>query len=204
MDMFLKRIFDLVCSSMLLIVFSPLLLLISAVVWVSSGRPIFFRQERAGFRRLIFKIIKFRTMSFGEVSGKGALITASLDKRVTKLGRILRKYKLDELPQLFNVFLGNMSLVGPRPEVPKFVDMYPDEVRDQVLSVRPGITDIASIEFFNEEKLLLAGENVEKMYAESILPAKLNLAVKYVKTRNMSMDIKLLLKTMLKMVGYYQ
>lgn len=193
--MFLKRFFDLAFTVPLLILFSPIFLLISLLIWVSSGTPIFFRQVRVGYEGKLFKIIKFRTMLTDAAGQNGRFVTASSDKRITRIGKLLRKYKLDELPQLLNVLLGEMSLVGPRPEVPKYVELYPDSVRKEVLSVFPGITDLASIEFHNEEDILVSANNVEERYLRDLMPLKLRLAQRYVKDRSQWLDIKILIRT---------
>lgn len=191
--MVVKRLFDLCCVLPGLIVLSPLLLLIALWVKLDSPGPIFFCQIRIGQFGKPFKIIKFRTM-YG-VSQAGLSLTIGGDARITRCGRVLRKYKLDEIPQLINVLKGEMSLVGPRPEVPEYVALYPDNIRDYVLSVPVGITDYASIIFSNEHELLANSEQPEIDYVEKILPLKLAYHQHYVSQHNLFLDIILILKT---------
>ena len=189
----LKRIFDLTASLVLLLLLSPVLFMISLWIFLDSNGGIFYKQIRVGKHSKDFSLFKFRTMKTDSDS-KGLLTVGNRDPRITKSGYFLRKYKLDELPQLFNVFLGDMSLVGPRPEVRKYVDHYTDE-QLQVLSVKPGITDWASIEYVDENQLLANAENPEKLYIEEIMPAKLKLNLKYINSANLIEDIKILLLT---------
>ncbi len=197
--MLLKRWFDILVSLILLILASPIMLVIACLLWWEGG-GIFFRQERVGYQGRIFRIIKFRTMT---PSTGGREVTAATDTRITAIGRRLRKYKLDELPQLLNVLRGEMSLVGPRPEVPHYVAYYPEQMRDLLLSVPPGITDLASVTFYNEEKLLGAVQgDVEAYYIKEVLPLKLKLASEYVTRRCLLFDINLLLKTVMKLVRH--
>ena len=192
--MLTKRIFDVVFALIGLIVLSPLLLLIMLLIKLDSAGPIFFCQIRVGRFERPFLIYKFRTMRVATESD-GLKLTVGEDPRITRLGQILRTTKLDELPQLLNVLVGEMSLVGPRPEVPEYVKHYPLEVRGIVFRVRPGITDWASIKMIDENKLLAQAENPEQAYLEQILPLKLAYAVKYVKTRSFGGDILLILCT---------
>lgn len=194
----IKRLFDLFVAVPCIIVFLPIMLLISLLLLVSGG-DIFFRQDRVGMKGRVFKIIKFRTM-IPEVDSTGCSVTAATNRRITKIGRVLRRYKLDELPQLFNVLVGHMSLVGPRPEVPRYVARYPDDVREIILSVRPGITDLASLEFYDEERRLMNAADVEHTYIHEIMPEKLRLAMRYVKERNFLLDMTLLMKTIRKLL----
>jgi lipopolysaccharide/colanic/teichoic acid biosynthesis glycosyltransferase len=169
------------------------------MVAVGSKGNVFFRQVRVGKNNRDFSIIKFRTMVPG--SDKSGLLTAGdQDSRITRVGRFLRKYKLDELPQLFNILDGKMSLVGPRPEVRKYVDMY-NEQQKNVLKVKPGLTDYASLEYFSEGELLATHENPEKYYVEVIMPAKLKLNLKYIKQSNLLTDLKIIFRTLSKIVG---
>jgi lipopolysaccharide/colanic/teichoic acid biosynthesis glycosyltransferase len=189
-----KRIFDIAVSLISLIVIAPALLAISFWIKLDSPGPVLFRQERVGRGGRDFEILKFRSMIHRKVGG-GSLITTSMDNRITASGRFLRRYKLDELPQLINVVRGEMSLVGPRPEVPKYVDCYPVTLRDKVLSVRPGITDAASIMFSNENDLIDEADDPERRYVEKILPVKLQIYSEYVDQRSFFGDLRLLLRT---------
>jgi len=178
---------------------SPLLLCVSLLIITDSHGSIFYRQPRVGRYGRIFAILKFRTMVL-DADQKGLLITVGADSRITKVGVILRKFKIDELPQLINVLCGDMSLVGPRPEVAKYVDLYPQDIRNIVLSVRPGITDYASIEMIDENNILSKSANPEKSYIEEIMPLKLSYAVKYVKKHNLLIDLQLILRTCIRIV----
>ncbi|WP_411032141.1 sugar transferase [Spongiimicrobium sp. 3-5] len=189
----MKRVLDIIFSGIGLLVLSPILLLVSFLIKVGSKGPIFYKQTRVGKNGKDFKILKFRTMYTGS-DKKGLLTVGDRDNRVTKIGYYLRKYKLDELPQLFNVFFGQMSLVGPRPEVRKYVDLYA-EAYQEVLSVKPGITDYASIHFRNENELLKGAQDPEKMYISEILPSKLNLNKKYVQERSLLKDFVIIMNT---------
>jgi lipopolysaccharide/colanic/teichoic acid biosynthesis glycosyltransferase len=179
----------------LLLVLCLPLALISAWIRLDSPGPAFFRQVRVGRRGQEFRIFKFRTMS-SQAPRPGPQLTIGTDARITSAGAFLRHYKLDELPQLINVLKGEMSLVGPRPEVPRYVAHYPPDVRQTVLSVRPGITDLASIEFKRESDLLGQSIDPEKTYLEEILPIKLRYYVDYVRNRSLSLDFKILFKTL--------
>lgn len=190
----LKRFFDLVFSAVGLLALSPFFLVIALLIKIDSAGPIFFRQVRMGRYLFPFKIHKFRTMVVN-ASDLGPSVTTEGDPRVTTVGKILRKYKLDELPQLIDVFLGDMSLVGPRPEVPKFVDAYSDADKMIIFSVKPGITDKASIEFRNENELIAHSSDVDSVYLEKILPIKLGYYREYVQTHSLWLDVKIILKT---------
>ena len=190
-----KRLFDLIVSSIALIVLSPLLLVLAVLVKLESPGPALFTQERVGRFGRLFRIHKFRTMREG-APVPGYNLTVGRDPRITELGAFLRRYKLDELPQLFDVFLGNMSFVGPRPEMSEYVARYPDDVRRQILAVRPGITDPASIEFRNESALLATATDPEKMYIEEILPKKLASSRRYLKERSLLADIHIIWETL--------
>lgn len=174
---------------------SPLLLLIALAIKLDSSGPVFFRQERVGRDGKIFKIHKFRTM-VPNAERQGLQITVGSDARVTRVGEFLRKYKLDELAQLFDVFLGDMSLVGPRPEVPRYVNFYPDNIRDIVLSVKPGITDWASIEYKDENDILGKAEDPQRAYIEEVLPVKLKYYVDYVQKRSLWGDVVIIFATL--------
>lgn len=192
--MLAKRLFDWFVSTLGLIFLTPVLLALGVWVKMDSSGPVFFRQERVGKNGKLFRIYKFRSMLV-DADKRGLQITAGNDMRVTKAGRTLRKYKLDELPQLIDVWLGDMSLVGPRPEVPIYVDAYPKDVRNLVLSVRPGITDKASIEFRSENEILGAAADPHTAYLSQILPVKLQYYVEYVQTRTFFGDLLLIFKT---------
>ena len=189
-----KRCFDFFFSSLGLIILSPLLLLLALLIVCDSPGPVFFRQQRVGLRGRLFRIHKFRTMT-ADAERLGLQITVGRDPRVTRIGHFLRRYKLDELPQLFDVWRGQMSLVGPRPEVPRYVACYPADVRELVLSVRPGITDRASIEYKDENMILGKAADPHQAYLDEILPVKLAYYVDYVRTRTLLGDICLILRT---------
>ena len=189
----MKRFFDIVASLLGLIVLSPLLLVVAIWVKLDSEGPVFFRQVRVGRNNKDFRIFKFRSMRVG--SDKGSQVTiGGRDPRVTRSGYFIRKFKIDELPQLINVLVGDMSLVGPRPEVRHYVDYWtPEQMR--VLDVRPGITDPASIRFRNENELLAKAKNPEKYYVEVIMPQKIKLYLDYVNQASFWYDLKLILQT---------
>lgn len=194
--MLTKRLFDIVASALGLIFLAPLLLVIAVAIRLETPGPVFFRQERVGRFGKTFRVHKFRSM-VADAEWRGPQITSGADPRVTKIGELLRRYKLDELPQLIDVFLGEMSLVGPRPEVPRYVDCYPVEVRDIVLSVRPGITDWASIEYRNENAVLGEAADPQRAYVEEVLPVKLRYYVDYVRNRSFAGDIRIIVRTIL-------
>jgi lipopolysaccharide/colanic/teichoic acid biosynthesis glycosyltransferase len=189
-----KRLFDVLMSSLGLLALGPLLILIALAVKLDSPGPVFFRQERVGRFGVPFRIHKFRTMRH-DPEGNGLQITVGADRRITRVGQFLRASKLDELPQLIDVWQGTMSLVGPRPEVPRYVAHYPADLRDKVLSVRPGITDIASIEYRDESAVLARAADPERAYIDEVLPHKLALAASYVDQASVWLDIKLILRT---------
>jgi len=184
----LPRFFDFVCAAAGLLVLSPLFALLALVILVRDGRPILFSQMRVGLYGKEFRIWKFRTMRAGAT---GRAITAAGDGRITKTGAWLRKFKLDELPQLFNVLRGDMSLVGPRPEAPEYVNGR-SPMWQAVLQVRPGITDLATLLYRNEEELLGASGDADRYYREAVLPAKLRLNLAYMRTRSFGQDIRLI------------
>ncbi|NFN94028.1 sugar transferase [Clostridium botulinum] len=193
-----KRIFDFVCSTLGIIILSPIFILISIMIKTGSDGPVFFKQIRVGEDGKDFEILKFRTMVV-DAEKLGKQITVGNDNRITKIGSFLRKYKLDELPQLINVFKGDMSLVGPRPEVPRYVKIYNDEQR-KVLEVKPGITDLASIRYKDENALLGKAENPEEFYINTIMPDKLALNLEYINKSNVFFDIYIIVKTILKCI----
>lgn len=194
----MKRIFDLILSSFGLIILCPILIVLWFWVLLDSPGGGFYKQNRVGKDGKDFLLWKFRTMHI-DADKKGLLTVGGRDPRVTKVGYTLRKYKLDELPQLINVFLGDMSLVGPRPEVRKYVDLYSEE-QQKVLLVKPGITDYASIEFISENELLSNSEHPEKTYIEDIMPAKLKLNLKYLNEQSLWIDLLVIFKTIMKIV----
>jgi len=189
-----KRVFDLTLSLAGLFMLSPLFLALAVWIRLDSPGPVFFRQVRVGKSGKPFRIFKFRTMQ-ADAETKGPRITVGEDPRITRVGRFLRRHKLDELPQLINVALGQMSLVGPRPEVQRYVALYPAEVRDLVLSVPPGITDFASIEYRNESELLCLSDDPEAAYINDVMPIKLRYYERYVRERSLWLDLKLILAT---------
>lgn len=193
--MMLKRSFDIVLSAAGLVLLSPLLLLIALWIKLDSPGPVLFRQERVGRGGAIFRISKFRTMSH-RTAGDGPLITVGNDARVTRAGAFLRRTKLDELPQLADVLRGCMSIVGPRPELPCYVALYSTTLRDKVLSVRPGITDPASIRFRDEAQLLARAADPDREYREVIMPAKLRLSAEYVDRASFASDVRLIFQTL--------
>lgn len=194
MGMLVKRLADILLSALGLVLLAPLLSALALWIKLDSPGPVLFRQQRVGRRGRLFFIHKFRTMR-PDAPSLGPQITIGADPRVTRAGQVLRRYKLDELPQLWDVLRGAMSLVGPRPEVPRYVALYPAELADLVLSVRPGITDLASIEYRDESRLLAAAADPEACYVEQVMPAKLALAARYVQTRSFGGDLVLLLRT---------
>ncbi|MCD6065397.1 MAG: sugar transferase [Bacteroidetes bacterium] len=195
----LKRLFDIIASLIGLLLLFPFFILIALVISIDSRGGIFFRQVRVGKNNRDFRLFKFRTMATGS-DKKGLLTVGGRDSRITRVGYYLRKYKLDELPQLLNVLIGDMSLVGPRPEVRKYVDMYNEEQR-KVLLAKPGITDYASIEYVNENELLAKSDNPEQTYILEVMPAKLLLNQKYISEQGLFTDIRIIFKTLLKIVS---
>lgn len=192
----LKRVFDFSFSVIGLVVTLPVLLLIAIIIKATSKGPVFFRQIRVGQHGYYFKIYKFRTMIV-DAEKKGMQITVGKDSRITKCGHFLRKTKLDELPQLINVLTGDMSFVGPRPEVPKYVELYSRDQRG-ILKVKPGITDYASIEYFDENKLLGESNDPEETYVKVILKDKLHLNLKYLGRISIAEDIRIIFRTLTK------
>jgi lipopolysaccharide/colanic/teichoic acid biosynthesis glycosyltransferase len=194
-----KRLFDLLLSGIGLVMLAPVLLLIAVLIKLDSAGPVLFRQERVGRFGKPFRIHKFRTMRH-EPAGQGLQITVGADRRITRVGAFLRASKLDELPQLLDVWLGDMSLVGPRPEVPRYVAHYPAALREKVLSVRPGITDIASIEYRDESAVLARAADPEHAYIHEVLPHKLALAERYVDRSSVWLDAWLIWRTLVAIV----
>ncbi len=194
-----KRLFDMLASGIGLLVLAPILLGISLAIKLESHGPVFFRQERVGRLGKTFRIHKFRTM-VTDAERRGLQITVGADARVTKVGAVLRKYKLDELAQLIDVFVGDMSLVGPRPEVPRYVACYPAEAREIVLSVKPGITDRASIEYKDENEILGKAVDPHKAYVDEVLPVKIRYYIDYVQNRSFWGDIRIIFATLFAIV----
>ena len=193
-----KRLFDLLFSMTGLLLLVPFFLLIAFWIKSDSKGSIFFRQNRIGLKGRVFKIHKFRTM-YIDSEAQGHL-TVGEDDRITKSGKFLRKYKIDELPQLIDVFVGRMSLVGPRPEVQEFLDMYPINVRNKVLSIKPGITDIASIKMIDESKILEQYIDARSAYIDVILPIKQKYYIDYVDNQSLLLDIKIIFSTLIKII----
>lgn len=195
-----KRLFDIALSLLALALLCPLLLAVALWVRLDSPGPVLFRQQRVGRGGRLFAILKFRTMQVN-AEAAGLQITVGQDPRITRTGRWLRRSKLDELPQLLNVLRGEMSMVGPRPEVPRYVALYPADQRATVLSVRPGITDLASLAFRDESTLLARSADPERTYVEEILPIKLCHACDYVARRSLWLDLRILARTALVLLG---
>ena len=193
----LKRLFDIIASFIGLVILSPFLLFLSIAIITESKGGVFYMQTRVGKNNKDFKLFKFRSMTVG--SDKKGLLTIGNDSRITKVGSFIRKYKLDEFAQLINVLKGDMSLVGPRPEVRKYVNLYNEE-QLKVLNIKPGITDYASLEYFDENELLGASQNPEETYIKEVMPHKLELNKKYLENPNILHDIKLILRTLQKII----
>jgi lipopolysaccharide/colanic/teichoic acid biosynthesis glycosyltransferase len=189
----LKRIFDIISSLVVLTMGLPFFILIAFLIGIDSKGGVFFIQQRVGKNNRNFGLFKFRTMR-SDSEKDGQITVGGKDPRITKIGYLLRKFKLDEFPQLLNVVKGDMSIIGPRPEVRKYVNLYSQE-QLTVLSVRPGLSDFASIEYINENELLGKSDNPEKTYVEEIMPAKLQLNLKYIEQKSFGTDIKLIFKT---------
>ncbi len=195
----LKRAFDMAFSLVLLVLLLPLLLVFALAVTITSPGGAFFRQVRVGRGGREFRLLKFRSMRPGS-EAKGQLTIGGRDPRITGVGYFLRKTKLDELPQLWNVLIGDMSVVGPRPEVPKYVALYTAEQR-AVLQVRPGITGMASLDYIDENELLARAADPEKAYLEEVMPAKLALDLRYVREQSFLLDLRIILATVGKVFG---
>lgn len=196
-SLFLKRFFDIVFSLIGLIVFLPFLLIIAIVIKTDSRGPVFYRQERVTRYNRTFKIVKFRTM-IQDADKVGTLVTTKDDKRITRVGKVIRKIRLDEVPQLINILKGDMSFVGTRPEVRKYVDKYTDEMKATLL-MRAGVTSEASIKFKDEaeimDKYVIKGKNIDQVYARKILPIKMRFNLEYLKSFNIIVDVGIILKT---------
>lgn len=192
-----KRVFDVLAAGAGLLLLAPLLSLVALWIRLDSPGPILFRQQRVGRHGVPFDILKFRTMADRPPGAHaGRQLTVGRDPRITRAGRFLRSSKLDELPQLINVLQGTMSLVGPRPEVPRYVECYPPAVRSTVLSVAPGITDLASILYKEESELLGRAADPERTYVETILPVKLEYYQRYVRERSFWLDLRIIFRTL--------
>jgi lipopolysaccharide/colanic/teichoic acid biosynthesis glycosyltransferase len=193
-----KRLFDIVLSIFAILIFFPLFIIISIIVKATSPGDVFYRGIRTGLHGKVFKIFKFRSMYTGSDKGPGT--TSKADVRITFVGVYLRKYKLDELPQLFNILFGDMSFVGPRPELKTYTDLYKGDEK-LILTVRPGLTDFSSLYFSNLNELI-DNKDPDKVYEKNILPKKNYLRIEYVKKRNFLLDLNLILKTFIKVVGF--
>ena len=197
-SLILKRLFDILASLILLIILSPLFIIFSIMIKLDSKGPIMFKQNHVTENGRIFKIFKFRTM-VENADKNGSQVTVENDSRVTKIGKFLRKFRLDEIPQLINILIGDMSFVGTRPEVPKYVELYTDEMKATLL-MKAGVTSLASIKFKDEEKLLQMDGNIDKIYIENILPQKMQYNLEYLKRFNFFYDIKLMFMTLFAVV----
>ena len=192
----MKRLFDIMVSFIGLICLFPLLLLVAILIKLDSSGPVFFRQTRMGMRFRPFQILKFRTMAQDSLT-KGRSLTVGDDPRITRVGRFLRKSKIDELPQLFNVLKGDMSLVGPRPEVPEFVNLFRSEF-EEILAVRPGITDLASLKYRDEASILGQSKTPEDEYVRRVLPDKIKLGKEYIQRSSLLFDLSVICRTVFK------
>ncbi|MBP7496883.1 MAG: sugar transferase [Bacteroidales bacterium] len=195
----IKRLFDIFLSAFALILLFPVFIIVSLIIKFDSKGTVIYKQKRVGKKGRFFFIFKFRTM-FTDADKLSLLTSGNNDRRITKSGYFLRKYKIDELPQLWNIFIGDMSFVGPRPETPNFVDLYTEEQRN-VLSVRPGLTDYATLEYYSQEAAILQSEsNPEYAYINIIMPAKLQLNLKYIKEKSLFTDLKIIINTFFKII----
>ncbi len=192
------RFFDFILSLVGLVVLAPIFIVLAIWIKIDSKGPVFYKQVRVGRNGIDFGLFKFRSMVV-DADKKGLITVGGRDPRITRSGYFIRKYKLDELPQLINVLVGDMSLVGPRPEVRKYVDLYTDE-QQKVLSVKPGITDYASIEYMDENEILGKSRDPEKTYIEEIMPEKIKYNMKYIQNKNVSEYFKIIFLTLLKIV----
>lgn len=201
-SLFLKRLFDIILSILLLVLFSPILLIFAIWIKLDSKGPVFYRQERVTMNGKIFRIFKYRTMVV-DADKKGSLVTLANDDRITKVGKLIRKIRLDELPQLINVLLGDMTFVGTRPEVKKYVDCYSEEMKATLL-MRAGITSIASIEFKDEDEIIQSfmnqGLTIDEIYVQKVLPKKMEYNLEYIKKFSFLYDIKIMLLTAIKVL----
>jgi lipopolysaccharide/colanic/teichoic acid biosynthesis glycosyltransferase len=196
----IKRTFDVIAAGTALLLLAPLLVVIAAAVAFGSPGGAFFRQTRVGRGGKHFQLLKFRSMRPGSEAG-GQITVGSRDPRITGVGHLLRRTKLDELPQLINILIGDMSVVGPRPEVPRYVALYTEEQR-AVLSVRPGLTSMASIAYINENEILGRSADPERTYVDEVMPAKLALDLRYVRERSLGLDLHIIVATLLRIVRH--
>ena len=194
----MKRAFDIVSCTLAVLVLFPFGLIIALCIVCGSKGGVFYRQTRVGRNGKDFKLLKFRTMR-PNADQQGLLITVGADSRITRIGGFLRKYKIDELPQLLNIIKGDMSVVGPRPEVRRYVELY-DERQRRVLTVRPGLTDYASLQYISESELLAKSDDPEKTYIEEIMPAKLELNLQYIEKQSLGEDLSIIFKTIGKII----
>ena len=194
----LKRLFDITCSLIILLTFSPVFIVIALFIVIDSEGGVFFHQIRVGKNNVDFSLYKFRTMSVGS-DKKGQITIGNNDSRITKVGLVLRKYKLDEFPQLLNILNGEMSIVGPRPEVRKYVKLYTKKQLN-VLSVKPGLTDYASLEYINESEILGNSEDPNHTYINEVMPIKLELNLKYISKISFITDLSLIFKTIIRIL----
>lgn len=192
------RFFDFILSLVGLVVLAPIFIVLAIWIKIDSKGPVFYKQVRVGQNGIDFGLFKFRSMVV-DADKKGLITVGGRDPRITRSGYFIRKYKLDELPQLINVLVGDMSLVGPRPEVRKYVELYTDE-QQKVLSVKPGITDYASIEYMDENEILGKSNDPEKTYIEEIMPEKIKYNMKYIQNKNVSEYFKIIFLTLFKIV----
>jgi lipopolysaccharide/colanic/teichoic acid biosynthesis glycosyltransferase len=197
---FVKRFVDILFSLGLLLLLAPLFLLIAVLIKSESKGPVLFRQKRVGKNNHDFTLLKFRSM-YVDTEQRGQLTIGMRDPRITKVGYVIRRFKLDELPQFINVILGEMSIVGPRPEVRRYVDLYNSE-QLKVLSIKPGITDYASVKYFNENELLGKSDNPEQTYIHEIMPEKLHINLRYVQHNTIFMDFNILLSTFIRFFSH--
>lgn len=193
----IKRLFDIISSFLVLLVLSPILVIVSILILLDSKGGVFYKQKRVGLNQHEFGLYKFRTMRPDSDSVK--ITVGDRDPRVTEIGYYLRKYKLDELPQLLNILKGEMSVVGPRPEVKQYVDLY-NENQLRVLSVKPGLSDLATLEYVNESEILAKSEDPERTYVEEIMPDKLKLNLEYIDNQSLLLDVKVIFKTLARII----
>lgn len=201
-DPFIKRLFDFLFSAIALFIVSPIIVFCGLMVLLSSPGPVFFKQERVGRFGRSFNVLKLRTMANAMPGANDPQITIGRDSRITPIGHFLRSWKIDELPQLWNVLIGDMSLVGPRPEVLKYVKLYEPSMRDLILSVRPGITDPCSIYLKNESELIAESENPEVFYTDTLLPLKQKMSSEYILNRSIISDMGIICQTILAITGF--
>ena len=198
----IKRLFDIFFSLIGIIILLPIFLLIGILIKLDSNGPIIFKHKRVGLNSKVFIMHKFRSMK-EHLLKNSIQLTMKNDKRITKIGLILRKYKIDELPQLYDVLIGNMSFVGPRPEVEKFINCYSENTKKKILSTRPGITDYSSIKFSNESEMIKNKDNPEEYYIKNILPIKQKYYLRYINEKSLYTDLKIIMLTLKKIIFNY-